>query len=67
MILLAVQGGNWQRGGGQGDKPTLITAPVEGEIKAEPETEGVPLSEIRGEMERRRAQLAAERAALEGA
>ncbi|KZM68478.1 hypothetical protein [Nocardia terpenica] len=45
MILYTLQGANWQRGGGQGDKPTPVTRPVES--GADETGEGFALHEIR--------------------
>ena len=55
--LFTLEGANWQRAGGQGEKPELMTRPSEYEpIEAkEEESESVSLDDIRGELARRRA------------
>ena len=58
LMLYALQGANWQRAGGEGPKPELITRPVDGGTKQEPpKDEGFLLDDIRGELERRRKAL----------
>ncbi|MEU4709514.1 hypothetical protein AB0G00_24120 [Nocardia salmonicida] len=54
LMIHAMQGANWQRSGGQGDKPTLIERPREGaEIKRD-ESQSFELADIRTELDRRR-------------
>lgn len=60
-ILYALLGANWQRAGGDESKrPTPITRPLEDRdiVTAEPDPNTYSLAEIRGELARRRAELA---------
>ncbi|MGY1896203.1 hypothetical protein [Nocardia gipuzkoensis] len=61
LILHAVQGANWQRGGGKGEQPELITRPTEEtELPQQPdENEGYELHEIREVIARRQAEIRA--------
>ncbi|WP_147139263.1 hypothetical protein [Nocardia ninae] len=60
LILYAVQGANWQRSGGKGEQPELITRPAEdAESPVEPvdEEAGYELHEIREVIARRQAEI----------
>ncbi|MFB8281889.1 hypothetical protein [Nocardia colli] len=59
LILYAVQGANWQRSGGKGELPELITRPMEDtELPVEPEEDdGFELHEIREVIARRQAEI----------
>ncbi|MBF6333446.1 hypothetical protein [Nocardia transvalensis] len=56
MILYALQGANWQRSGGQGDKPTPIARPTESATDAGT-GDGFGLDEIRDVLARLRAAM----------
>lgn len=55
LAIYTLQGANWQRAGGKGEKPEILTRPSEGnESESESESQGYDLSEIRAELQRRR-------------
>ncbi len=53
LAIYTLQGANWQRAGGKGEKPEILTRPSEGN-ESESESQGYDLSEIRAELQRRR-------------
>lgn len=58
LILHAVQGANWQRSGGKGEAPELITRPADDIEAPEPaNNDGFELHEIREVIARRQAEI----------
>lgn len=62
VIHHAIQGGNWQRGGGEGDRPKPIERPseIEAAVTVVDDTKSYDLDEIGDVMKRRRAKLRGE-------
>ncbi|MFE7717485.1 hypothetical protein ACFU44_00360 [Nocardia rhizosphaerihabitans] len=58
LMIHALQGANWQRGGGQGDRPTFLERPKEADelSAANTDNQAYDLSEIREELARRQRQ-----------